>query len=155
MKFILQVALMLGLVVLISGQNCRFSTTKAYDYSDILKCLDQVPFSATLRTATMANVRKTMQLYAFRDIVKNSPESPLTHISVDLDAEFTRIEQATYNTDYDFQSDLAGVFLKLKDAHTLFVKVPLWPPLALIGAHPQLHFTKLLQLHCPSTFCSS
>ena len=101
--------------------NCYFESSSVHDLTTVTKCLFNVPFSERIRQEALDNLRKTVPLYAFRDIVKDSPPSPLTHIQVDLFAEFDRIENTTYDNDYDFQSDVSSVFIRLKDAHTLYV----------------------------------
>lgn len=96
--------------------GCSFAARTFHSYEEVYKCLEQVPFSESLRTSTLDNLRKTFSLYAFRDIVKNSPISgSLTHIQVDLNKEFDRIASAKYDSDWDFQDDIANVVMQLRD----------------------------------------
>ena len=98
---LLVLAIILGLWLSASAQSCTFGQRTFHSYEDIQNCLAQIPFSSELRKATLDNLRKTFSLYAFRDIVKNSPQSgSLTRIQTDLFAEFDRIEKATYTSDW-------------------------------------------------------
>jgi hypothetical protein len=99
-----------------NAAGCSFTGRTFHSYEEVYKCLEQVPFSDSLRQATLSNLRKTFSMYAFRDIAKNSPASgSLSHIQTDLFKEFDRIASASYESDWDFQDDVANVVLSLKD----------------------------------------
>lgn len=120
-----------SLALQVSAQ-CEFNARTFHTYQEVYQCLEQVPFSESLRQTTLQNLRKTFSLYAFKDIVKNSPSTPvLSHIQTDLFKEFDRIAAASYSSDWDFQDDVAQVVLSLKDPQcvvSLVLAANLHPP---------------------------
>jgi hypothetical protein len=79
--------------------------------------------SPSTQMRTVDTLRKTVPLYVFRDTAIDSPPSVgLTHITVDLNANLNRIGTTLYNSESDFQQDIASVFMSLKDPHTVYSK---------------------------------
>jgi hypothetical protein len=70
------------LVVASASAQCNFAARQLYPLQDIIKCQNQVPFSDAFRQATLDTVSKVMRLYAFRDIVANSPQSGLSYVAL-------------------------------------------------------------------------
>jgi hypothetical protein len=79
-SFIAGLALLL-LVAASANAQCSFTARQLYPLQDIIKCQGQVPFSDAYRRATLDTVSKVFRLYAFRDIVANSPESGLSYVA--------------------------------------------------------------------------
>ena len=73
-----------------------------------------------------------MQSYAYGDLVRNSSDTDAKlglglhrnystyQLSVDFEAELTRIASTKFQSTYDFHQNLTALFAKFHDAHTLY-----------------------------------
>ena len=95
--------------------DCGFQPNTFYPYSQAISCAKSFPFNATIAAHTVTNLKKAMQLYAFRTIAKNPP-APFSP-PVDLDQLDTLLSD-TWENDFDFQNAIRSKFLQLHDAHT-------------------------------------
>eukprot|EP00013_Stygamoeba_regulata_P009325 CAMPEP_0177675720 /NCGR_PEP_ID=MMETSP0447-20121125/27361_1 /TAXON_ID=0 /ORGANISM="Stygamoeba regulata, Strain BSH-02190019" /LENGTH=644 /DNA_ID=CAMNT_0019184145 /DNA_START=163 /DNA_END=2097 /DNA_ORIENTATION=- len=104
-----------------SQQVCSFEVNQVVTLDSVLQCVQSVPFSEEVRTATLDTMTRTFPLYAFFDIVQNSPDPIHFPMQVDLEAELSRIGQKSYSSDWDFQQDLGALFRSLNDGHTIYL----------------------------------
>eukprot|EP01118_Nematostelium_gracile_P005246 TRINITY_DN1643_c0_g2_i3.p1 TRINITY_DN1643_c0_g2~~TRINITY_DN1643_c0_g2_i3.p1 ORF type:complete len:587 (-),score=101.46 TRINITY_DN1643_c0_g2_i3:101-1861(-) len=117
-------------IALAQGLSCSVPTfdgptTALLDLPTVRTCMESI--TPNLQSATIDTVSKIMKMYAFRDIVKDSPDDGvdgLLHIQTDLDAAFETIAQTSYEFDYQFQEAVSRVYKGLKDPHTLYKKPP-------------------------------
>jgi hypothetical protein len=70
---------------------CSLQAKEVASLDDVLKCVRSVPFSEEVRTATLDTMRRTFPLYAFFDIVRDSPDPVHFPMQVDLEQELDRI----------------------------------------------------------------
>lgn len=96
--------------------NCSFAPFELASYERVLNCMFSIPFNQTVAAHTAVNLRKAMQLYAFRDIAK-APPAPFAP-PVDLDKELSLLETRAFGSDFEFQQSIRQLFLRLHDAHT-------------------------------------
>ena len=80
--------------------------------SEVKACFSTVPFSEDSRKNTLANFRayNSISVFQYNQIHDDS------HLNqgVDIEAELSRIEKATYTSDFDFQQDLTKLVASLK-----------------------------------------
>ena len=107
-------------VPLASASLCEFTEGGFYLRKDVLSCFYSVPFSESVRIQTLDTLNKTKELYAFVDIVHDSPDQENLPLSVDIQAELARIGRKQYTNDFDFHDDLRALYVRLGDAHTQY-----------------------------------
>lgn len=92
-------------------------------YENAKGCMDSFDFRDDYRRSTLDTLRKTLQLYVFRDIAKDytskDSESPISS-HVDLYKELDVLENKPYTKEREFHDDLHALFRSLNDAHTTY-----------------------------------
>lgn len=95
-----------------------------YPMEDALQCLRAAPLTDDVFARTQFTMSHLAELNAFADIARDPPE-PYKHLATDVWADLDAIN-STFSTGnhsaWDYHAALSEVFLKLKDAHTLYVK---------------------------------
>lgn len=85
-------------------------------YNQALACYDSFGLRDGIRESTLTSIRRTLDFYAFKDIIKvvNQRFNPNV---IDLDAGLLEIEGNNYNTERAFQVDLMSLINRVKDGH--------------------------------------
>ncbi|CAL5998950.1 Conserved_hypothetical protein [Hexamita inflata] len=100
-----------------------------YTINAALECMNAPLLRREVFVQNQKSVENLIELYAFKDEVANPPVE-YAHLTVDIDAELKSI-RSQYESKFDVETpiqarsyfnDLANLFLKLKDPHTLFVQ---------------------------------
>jgi len=132
------IAITLLIVTVFSSmvQSARAPTSAAVDCSlasitssspsvltneQLRSCMQGIPFDATTANMTIAGLREAMQMYVFRDIVRDSP-TYIISLNIDIDAELAAIGNTNWGSDYEFQQAIADLYQLLRDPHTLYLK---------------------------------
>ena len=89
-KYILVVGFLCSIV-----WGCTLEPNQTYSWDEVWSCLQQIPASPDVQTMTMDMVQKSLNIYAFKDIVNDSPTSNLIHISVNLDQAWKNVTITT------------------------------------------------------------
>jgi hypothetical protein len=116
------VALVCSLFAATIAQSCSFQQKAWVDYNSVKGCINSIAPNPTQQQQTLDTINKGLQLYAFRDINKDSPGSQLMHITVDIFAQLQNISQTSFATDFQFHQAIGNVLLSLHDAHTTYSK---------------------------------
>ena len=84
----------------------------AWKPSEARACFSSIPFDEDSRQNTLANFRafNSLSIFQYNQLHDNS----YLNQGVDIEAELSRIENATYASDFDFQEDLSNVVASLK-----------------------------------------
>lgn len=104
-------------------QNC---TTGFQKYTDLVQCLQQIPYDEQVKTSTIETLEAIIPSYVFVDSVQNSADPVHIPISVNIQSELDGIAQASYPNDEALQQAFASLFTQLQDAHTRYTK-PIQP----------------------------
>lgn len=101
------------------------------DPRDVVACLKSFPFREDLRQNIMDVAETAINLHTYETISLNAP-APFQDSTVNLKAEFARIRNQQYETDYGFNVDLFFTVNRLHDGHTT------WMPRCYIDAFQNL-----------------
>lgn len=71
-----------------------------------MKCFHSVPFNETIRSHTISQLEKSMQLYAFLDIASNPPDPIHFNPPVDLMKFFEYVRTEKFGSDFHFHHTL-------------------------------------------------
>ena len=82
-------------VPLASASLCEFTEGGFYLRKDVLSCFYSVPFSESVRIQTLDTLNKTKELYAFVDIVHDSPDQESSRGLVESNILMTLISMMT------------------------------------------------------------
>ncbi|KAL9649024.1 hypothetical protein ABK040_008401 [Willaertia magna] len=104
---------------LVKGDDCVLNAMQPVPYTQLKNCATSIPFSQKIKDDTLTSVKKTIPLYIFVDIAKQSPD-PNIILSVDLKAGLDEITNQQFTTDFDFHQSVVSLFRKLNDGHTLY-----------------------------------
>ncbi len=116
-KIYMKGLLLLSLFVVSIAVNCTFSSSSLYDFDTVMGCFFIFPFNETIASHTLVNLKKALQLYAFRDIAKRPPSG---FDLVDLDAALDDLATQRFSNDFEFQTHLRRLLFQLRDAHTAY-----------------------------------
>lgn len=93
--------------------SSNFQTMEA-----VVDCIKAIPFSDSVRDSTIDSLKKVIDMYAYRDINKNSGgDDP---IQVDIIEELNVYATKTYSYDLEFHTDLYQLFISARDVHTQY-----------------------------------
>lgn len=90
------------------------------DPQDVLNCLRSFKYDPVIVENTLSVAERVTDFYTFETSALNSP-APYEESKVDLRAEYARIRNTTYDSDYDFNIDLYFTVNRLNDGHTLWL----------------------------------
>lgn len=82
-------------------------------------CYQEFAFSKSIQNQTMTVVDNIMSVYAFTDIVNDSP-NPDFQPNYDILKRFEAIKNKVYNSDFEFHQELDLAFVPLNDGHTVY-----------------------------------
>jgi len=106
--------------VLAQTSTCQFTTNAFYRFNETRACLESIAFDNQLRQKTLDTISKTIPLYVFKDIARQSPD-PNIVLSVNIEQGIKNlVQQESFANDYEFQHSVVNLFRSLNDGHTLY-----------------------------------
>jgi hypothetical protein len=90
----------------------------AGNLTQVVACLNAVPFNSAEHPATIAAIRNVFKGYSFADIVRASV-APYS-LNVDFETTITSISEGSYSNDYAPHAALSALFNRLGDAHIVY-----------------------------------
>jgi len=103
-----------------TADPCVFKAGTMVPYDSALECIRTVAFNKEIFDSTLDTIAKSLPLYVFIDIARDSPDPVNIPMQVDLLGDIARIKASTYSRDYDFHRDVQEVFRPLYDGHTWY-----------------------------------
>ncbi|CAL5971126.1 Conserved_hypothetical protein [Hexamita inflata] len=103
--------------------------TEVYSISTAIECMNALLLTQEVFNQNQKSVENLLELYVFKETAANPPIE-YAHLAVDINAGLTQI-RSNYQAKFDagvpiqarcYYNDLANLFLKLKDPHTLFIQ---------------------------------
>ncbi|CAL5988494.1 Conserved_hypothetical protein [Hexamita inflata] len=103
--------------------------TEVYSISTAIECMNAPLLTQEVFNQNQKSVENLLELYVFKETAANPP-TEYVHLTVDINAGLTQI-RSNYQAKFDagipiqarsYFNDLANLFLKLKDPHTLFIQ---------------------------------
>ncbi|KAJ3082902.1 hypothetical protein HK102_001392 [Quaeritorhiza haematococci] len=105
----------------VEGDPCYLNTSPGIfvGYENARSCLDSFPFNESHRAPVLDVLKKTFDLYVFRDISIDYQDGAIVS-KVDTRKELAELKSKPYQTEREFQEDIYDLFMKFNDAHTRF-----------------------------------
>ena len=95
--------------------SCVFVEGQLFPFDLAHQCQLCFPFNKTIADHTVTNLLKALELYAFLDVAVDPP-APFEQVN--MRKELSTIKGMKFDSDFEFQESIRGVFLRLRDAHT-------------------------------------